>query len=142
MKNFQLKESYWGKIDLGWFKLWLIVGMATGRVTRNRTGPEPLGTETVCDRFRTAPNCGTVKPPEKNLPEPWNRRKKLLEPDLRTAGQFTRTTGSLEPVRVNRPNGSMEPVRVNWPNCSLEPEPEPAGWTGPAVLWNRPKSSR
>ena len=53
--------------------------MATGRVTRNRTGPEPLGTGsgtgTVYDRFRTAPNretagkkvAGTVKPPEKTV---------------------------------------------------------------------------
>ena len=49
----------------------LQLGMATERVTRNRTGPEPLGTETgtgtVRDRFRTGPNRGTMKPPEKKV---------------------------------------------------------------------------
>ena len=35
-------------------------------VTRNRTGPELLGTKTVRERFRTGPNRKTVKPPEKN----------------------------------------------------------------------------
>ena len=56
--------------------LQLLLGMATERVTRHRTGAELLGTGTVRDRFRTGPNRGIVKPPE----------KKLLEPDLRTAG--------------------------------------------------------
>ena len=101
--------------------MWIV--MATGRVTQNRTGPEPLrtgsGTGTVFARFRTA--------------EPWNRRKKLHEPDLRTALE-----PEPEPVRVNRSNGSMElepgPVRVNRSNGSIEPEPEP-------VRVNRPSGS-
>ena len=47
----------------------LSVVMATERVTRNRTGSEPLenrpGTGTVRKRFRIGPNRGTMKPPEK-----------------------------------------------------------------------------
>ena len=46
--------------------LQLLLGMATERVTRHRTGAELLGTGTVRDRFRTGPNRGIVKPPEKS----------------------------------------------------------------------------
>ena len=114
--------------------------MATGRVTRNRTGPEPLGTGsgtgTVCDRFRTAPNRETVKPPEKS-----RRNRETAGKNRRESGQKTRGLEP-EPVRENRSNGSMEPepgpVRLNRLNGSMEPEPEPE--PGPVRL-NRPTGS-
>ena len=119
--------------------------MATGRVTRNRTGPEPLGTGTgtgtVCDRFRTAPNRETVKPPEKSRRNRETAGKNRREPGQKTRGlepepvRENRSNGSMEPVlepepgpvRLNRLNGSMEPeagpVRLNRLNGSMEPEP-------------------
>ena len=79
--------------------------MATERVTRNRTGPEPLETVPESEPFATGS--------EPRNPE--TAGKKLLEPDLRTAGRFTWTTSSLESepklVRENRPSGSLEPSK-------------------------------
>ena len=121
-------------------KVYSHLGMATERVTRNLTGPEPLETVPKPKPFVTGSEPRNRETARKKLPEPWNRRKKNVwtrpknrrpEPKPKPV-QVNRPNGSMEsepePVRVNRLNGSMESepetVRVNWPSGSMEPEPE------------------
>ena len=126
--------------------------MATEWVTRNRIDRKPL--ETVPEPFARRAEPRNRETARKKLPEPWNRRKKMLEPDQRTTGRFTQTTGSKEPPR----NHDLDRTGWTGPTVPRNRNRNRAGWTGPtipwnrtrnravhpgpAVLWNRPKTSR
>ena len=89
--------------------------MATQRITRNRTGPEPLEIVLELGPFATDFEPRNRETAGKNR----SNRTKELRAGLPGPNRFTWTTGFKEPPRNREPGGSP----------------------GPAVLWNRPKAS-
>ena len=101
--------------------------MATGRVTRNRTGAEPLETEPGTGTFATGSiPARTAKPPKKSCRNREtagkNHLNRIKEPRASSPGpnRFTRTNGAMEPPQNRKPDRS--------------------GLPGPTVPWNRTRN--
>ena len=119
------------------FHDYMHLGMATERVTWNRTGAEPLETVPEPEPFATGSEpAWTAKS--------WNRRKKsfrnretagkkLLDPDLRTAGRNrnrNRSGWTCPMVPWNR-------NRSGWIGPTVPWDRNRSGWIGPTVPWDR-----
>ena len=104
--------------------------MATGRVTWNRTGAEPLETELGTGSFVTG-----SKPAR--TAKPWTRRKKvvgIVKTPEKTVWTRPKNHGPVHPVRTGSPGPT-----VQW-NRPGNRKPDRNGSPGPTVPWNRTRN--